>query len=257
MNRHSDPARVWLFDLGNSRLKWRRAEAMSTRGAQALAHDGTLDEATLATVCAEVDAGDCAWLASVASPAVTEALLAALARRGAIARRATTRAELTGVRIAYAQPQRLGVDRFLALLAAHARAPQPWLVIGVGTALTIDLLAADGHHLGGLIAPSPTLMRQALTQRAAHLPSGGGRIVDFASDTDDALASGTLLAARALIERSRHAARKRLGVAPPLLIAGGGGDALLAGWRVQATRAPDLVLEGLARYAAALAPDAP
>lgn len=249
MKPHAERTRTWLFDLGNSRLKRAPADALTTAGTLALAHAGTLDEATLATACDGICAGDRAWLASVASSAASDALLAALRRCGATVSRATTHTELAGLRIAYAQPERLGVDRFLAMLAAHARARQPWLVVGVGTALTIDLLAADGSHRGGLIAPSPTLMRSALSQRATHLPIAGGRIVDFASDTADALASGTVLAARALIERSRQAARRLLGIAPALLIAGGGADALLAGWRVRVTHAPDLVLEGLARYA--------
>jgi type III pantothenate kinase len=143
------------------------------------------------------------------------------------------------------------VDRFLALLGARARARQAWLVVSVGTALTIDLLDADGRHYGGLIAPSPTLMRTSLAQRAPHLPVDGGAILDFAADTADALASGAILSARALIARSQHAAKKRLEVAPTLLIAGGGADALLEGWRIRFERAPDLVLEGLSVYALA------
>ena len=41
---------------------------------------------------------------------------------------------------------------------------------------------------GGRIAASPTLMRQALYQRAAQLPAGGGRYREFADDPGDALA---------------------------------------------------------------------
>src|SRR3546814_7641358 len=70
-------------------------------------------------------------------------LLDALARRCNRISVARTQAALDGVRIAYAQPQRLGVDRFLALLAAHARSRQATLVVGVGTALTIDLRSEE------------------------------------------------------------------------------------------------------------------
>ncbi|HEY2345396.1 MAG TPA: type III pantothenate kinase [Xanthomonadaceae bacterium] len=241
--------RTWLFDLGNTRLKWTRADALASRGEPVAVHSGALDADALDAAFAGVRAGDRAWLASVATPAATAMVEAALALRGALLERAVTRPALAGVRIAYAEPARLGVDRFLALLAAHARAPQAWLIASVGTALTIDLLAADGSHHGGLIAPSPTLMREALAQRAPHLPRDGGDIVDFAADTTDALASGTILSARALVERSLRAARRKLGATPALLVAGGGADGLLDGWRVRASRAPDLVLEGLAVYA--------
>jgi type III pantothenate kinase len=155
------------------------------------------------------------------------------------------------VRIAYPDPSRLGVDRFLALLAARARAPGAWLIASVGTALTIDLLGADGLHQGGLIAPSPTLMREALAQRAPQLPIKGGKVIDFAADTVDALASGTILSARALIARSLQAARERFATTPTLLIAGGGAEAVCRDWQVRAERAPDLVLRGLQVYAQA------
>ncbi|MBW3551827.1 MAG: type III pantothenate kinase [Proteobacteria bacterium] len=158
---------------------------------------------------------------------------------------ARTRADCAGVRIAYAHPDRLGVDRFLALLAAHARGNGPSLLCGVGTALTLDLLDRDGCHLGGRIAPSPTLMREALHARAAQLPIAGGEYCEFATDTEDALASGCQGAALGLIEHSIAAARRRLGTAPSLLLHGGGGEPLMP--HLPAARwAPGLVLEGLA-----------
>ena len=103
-----------------------------------------------------------AHVASVAPPGLRVALLDALTRRCPRISLAQTRPGFAGVRIAYAHPQRLGVDRFLCLLAAHAQLAGPSLIVGVGTALTIDLLDADGRHHGGRIAPSPALMRQAL-----------------------------------------------------------------------------------------------
>lgn len=241
----------WLLDLGNTRLKWASADALEHGGARALSHDGTVDAGPLDAAFAAIGSGDHAWITSVASPAMTAAVEAALHRRGATVLRATTRPACAGVRIAYADPSRLGVDRFLALLAAHARGQGAWLIVGVGTALTIDLLDANGVHHGGLIAPSPTLMREALAQRAPHLPIDGGEVVDFASDTTDALASGAILSARALVARSLRAARRRLDATPTLLIAGGGAQALCDGWRVRAERVPDLVLRGLRVYARA------
>ena len=240
---------TWLIDLGNSRLKWVRMDLLPAGGAHALAHGGEVDARMLDASFAEVRTADRVWMASVAAPGGTAAMVAALVRRGARIAQAHTQPALAGVRIAYSEPSRLGVDRFLALLAAHARARHAWLVACVGTALTIDLLAADGSHHGGLIAASPTLMREALAQRAPHLPVEDGAVVDFATDTVDALASGAILSARALIARSLRAARQRLGATPTLLVAGGGADALLDGWRTRAQRAPDLVLEGLAVYA--------
>ncbi len=247
MNKHAN----WLIDLGNTRLKWARADALEHGETHAHAHAESADARALDNAFAAMRTGDHAWIASVASPALTAAVEAALYRRGATVMRATTQHMLAGVRIAYADSSRLGVDRFLALLAAHARGQGASLIASVGTALTIDLLGDDGMHHGGLIAPSPTLMREALAQRAPQLPIAGGEVVDFADDTADALASGAILSARALVARSLRAARRKLGATPTLLIAGGGAAALCAGWRMRGERVPDLVLRGLHVYAQA------
>ena len=100
------------------------------------------------------------------------------------------------------------------------------LLVGVGTALTIDWLDADGLHHGGRIAPSPMLMREALHARAAVLPESGGSYAEFADDTDHALASGCEGAALALIERSLEHASGMLGATPALWLHGGGAQVL-------------------------------
>ena len=240
----------WLFDLGNSRFKAApRLEAGAIgevlawpHGADALA-GGDASHGALPR-------GRCAWVASVAAPALTAQMVALLRQRFEQVHVARTAAGCAGVRLAYAQADRLGVDRFLALLAAHrlTAATGDVLVTGVGTALTLDLLDAGGLHHGGRIAPSPTLMRQALHQRAAQLPAAGGRYVEFADDTADALASGCDGAAVALVERSLRQATLRLGREPALLLHGGGGEALLP-LLPAATLRPALVLEGLAVWA--------
>lgn len=242
----------WLFDLGNTRLKLAPVDAQGRIGeVRAIAHDGS-------TFAAGWEAMLPAWIeaaavASVASAALRTVLLEALSARSGRITLARTLARCDGARIAYAHPERLGVDRFLALLGAHARGPGPWLLVGIGTALTIDLLDAGGHHRGGRIAPSPALMRQALQGRAAQLPAEGGSYVEFALDTADALASGCDGAALALIERSLAAAAEALGAAPTLLLHGGGA-APLVGRLPGAVPAPGLVLEGLARWLGMEAP---
>lgn len=236
----------WLFDLGNTRLKCAPLHADGGFGeVRAEAHGG----ADPAQACASIlpARGDVAYLASVAAPALTVDLLDALTQRFERISIARTQSAFAGMHIAYADPRKLGVDRFLALLGAHARGA-PALVVAVGTALTIDLLDAEGCHRGGRIAPSPVLMREALHARAAHLPVTGGTYAEFADDTEAALASGCEGAALALIERSRHGAESLLDAKPRLLLHGGGAQALLP-HLPDARHAPRLVLEGLARWA--------
>lgn len=243
---------VWLFDLGNTRLKCAPLDADGRCGdAIAISHRDTDVAAALAQVLPT--RFDVAYLSSVADAPLRVAVLDALAAhcgRIAIAR---TQARFGDLRIAYAQPHRLGVDRFLALLAVRARMQGAALVCGVGTALTVDLLDRDGRHRGGRIAPSPTSMREALHALAPHLPETGGVYREFADDTDDALAAGCEGAALGLIERSLDAARRELDESPALYLHGGGGEALLP--RLPAACwSPGLVLEGLAIWAGVESP---
>ncbi|MBD9479256.1 type III pantothenate kinase [Pseudoxanthomonas sp. PXM02] len=240
----------WVFDLGNSRVKCAPLQADGTLGPMlAFAYD----DALLAALDAEVPAtvareASTAVLASVASPERTATVVDWLTTRFGTVSIARTQAALAGVRIAYAEPVRMGVDRFLALLAARRRGAGAWLVVGVGTAVTVDLLDAQGRHHGGRIAPSPRLMRDALHAAAAQLPAQGGDYVEFATDTADALASGCEGAALGLIERSLEQACETLGQRPALLLHGGGAPALAAQLR-EGEMAPGLVLEGLAVWA--------
>ena len=240
---------TWLFDLGNTRLKCARLGPDGLPGeVVALDHRDQALAPQLARVLPVHF--DTACVASVASDALRVVLLDALVTRCRRISIAGTQREFGGIRIAYAQPRMLGIDRFLALLAAHARGGGAALVCGVGTAMTLDLIDAEGRHRGGRIAPSPTLMREALHARAVQLPLAGGDYHVFAVDTADALASGCEGAALALIERSLAAARDEFGVTPRLLLHGGGSDALRT--RLEnATHVPALVLEGLARWAGA------
>jgi type III pantothenate kinase len=239
----------WLFDLGNSRLKCTVLDEGGRMGEIiALGHDASTFAAALQDALPAREVSAC--LASVASPALTATVLDVLTTRFRSISMTRTQRAFAGVRIAYDNPSKLGVDRFLALIAAHARARKVWLVASIGTAVTVDLLDAQGRHHGGRIGPSPRLMREALHRAAGHLPAQGGEYHEFAHDTEDALASGCDGAALGLIERSLHQAATLLGETPALLLHGGGAEALLAQFTA-VEYAPSLVLEGLAQWARA------
>lgn len=232
---------AWLFDLGNSRFKFAPLRDGRVGEVQAWAHGA---EDVDARALAAMPHGSVAYVASVAAVETRDRVIEALRARFDQVHVARTEAECAGIQVAYARPEHFGVDRFLALLAARGMGDV--LVVGVGTALTIDLLGADGRHRGGRIAASPTTMREALYQRARQLPAAGGDYVEFACDTADALASGCDGAAVALIERSLRLAEMP---AARLLLHGGGAPALLP-WLPQAELRPGMVLDGLAVWSA-------
>lgn len=111
-----------------------------------------------------------------------------------------------GVINAYHEPDRLGVDRWAALIAAHHEFMGALYVVDCGTALTLDLLADNGQHLGGLIIPGYSMMQSALEERTAGIggyegpPPDNGRTV-LPNDTPGAVDGGGLYASIAVIDR--------------------------------------------------------
>jgi type III pantothenate kinase len=239
-----------LLDLGNTRLKWALAHGDAWLARGAVGWDADVP-AALAQAWRELPPPASVFGASVVD-AAREAQVAAQAV-ASFARDVTwlrTPALACGVRNAYAEPQRLGVDRFLAMVAARATGDAPCVLAGIGTALTLDALAADGRHLGGLIAPGPRLMQQSLLGATARVrPERPGRVLDVADNTADAVASGCWLAAVALVERFAARMAPGLGGAPRLVVHGGDADELLPLLALPARHASDSVLRGLAAWA--------
>lgn len=80
---------------------------------------------------------------------------------------ATSQASALGVTNTYYEPKALGVDRWLALIAAWDLYHKSSLVIDLGTALTVDHLTAEGEFEGGMILPGIKSLRDALIKDTA------------------------------------------------------------------------------------------
>jgi type III pantothenate kinase len=135
-------------------------------------------------------------------------------------------ASACGVTNGYDHPNRLGVDRWVALIGARQRllargTPKPALVVMVGTAVTVDAIDADGRFLGGLILPGFGLMLRALEMGTAGLKVPTGDVVDFPKNTSDALMSGGAAALAGAIERQHRRLVQVTGASALLLMTGG------------------------------------
>lgn len=241
-----------LLDLGNTRVKW----ALQSNPDQAWFAHGAVNwqedvARQLEADWASLPAVDMVAAASVVDIVREAQLTASVARVfGRMPLWLRTPAQACGVRNAYAEPQRLGVDRFLAMVAAHAEGCAPCVLAGLGTALTLDALAADGRHLGGVIAPGPQLMQQALLGATAQIRlDRAGAILDLADNTTDAVMSGCWQAAAALIERFAARVTPQLGGAPKLILGGGDADLIQPLLGQPARLSQDGVLRGLAVWA--------
>lgn len=239
-----------LIDCGNTRCKIARLSANGTLSpvvAIALEADDFLVHLNgeLNTV---VENESC-YFASVANAGVSTMIESTVSAAGFTLHRVETQSEALGVCIAYPKPEQLGVDRFLALLAAHQN-KKPVLMVSVGSALTVDVLGADGQHHGGMISATEIIIRHAMENRFENFRRCWGSPVGFSDNTSDALASGARYMVLGIIEKSLREASQLLDEPDlALLITGGDAEALLPYLPDNTAHRPCLVLEGLALWA--------
>lgn len=238
--------RLYL-DLGNSRIKW-RTEDMRKAGAPAAVLHYAPD--FVECLAALPDGMSQVLVSSVTHPererALQEAVGARWSCRTSFAR---STAILGGVTNGYRQPDRLGVDRWLAIVAA-AQGDLPALVVDAGTAMTVDAVDAEHRHLGGYIVPGTRLMVDALEAATARVRVGGADlppVPTFGCDTTEAVLGGVAASLAGLIE---HAYRQLAGDGPCRLVLTGGASFLLKGHlSLPSELMADLVLDGLVFWA--------
>lgn len=241
-------------DLGNTRLKWRysdRAEALRFWSAV----DSVPDE------WLRLPAGFRMRISSVIGEQKTAEFVAAVNKcMDAKIEIAKVTDLFAGVSLAYKDASFLGVDRWLALLAAHDHFPgRDCLILHCGTAAVADLLTADGKHVGGYIVPGLRTSLSALGT-AAH----GLSAIHFATPAQHSRPGATTLECieagqtllysgflRELIQISTNYL-----VDPQWVFAGGDGDWFREAWYWIAQKelmdlpesklVSELVLDGLA-----------
>lgn len=234
-------ARCLDLDIGNSRTKWRLADA-----------SGSLHSPRIPTLDDAEEPPDRVRISAVAG--VRDRIRAAVeARFGMAPEFAEVSRELAGVVCCYEDPKRLGIDRWLALVAGWHCVQGAVAVVDAGTAITVDQVDHRGQHQGGYIVPGIGLMRRSLAgeTRDLALPQ---LLADQEDDefpppgrsTDTAIAGGTLAMPVGFLDAvlARFRAASPSGITTFLC----GGDAHLLHSRLAAPTCikPNLVLDGLA-----------
>lgn len=236
-----------LADIGNSRLKWVTLNQGKFQQRGEVSHR--------ATETGWIQIAQQQWgsllpptrvlIVSVAGAAVRATLNDWIVRTWGIrAEFVVATAEAFGIRNAYAEPSRLGADRWVAMIAAHHLIRQPCYVVDCGTALTIDALAADGQHRGGVIVPGIQLMRTALYRDTQQIPPEAGQPQLFGRNTRDGVWGGAVYAVAAAIDgiTERMIAAEGRGLC---LLTGGGAAAVLPYLLGQFRLEPELIFHGL------------
>lgn len=239
------------LDCGNSFIKWRVLESDKANASAegVVGSDLALIESLLAlpglllTRCR---------LVSVRALEETGKLVDALYEAFGIAVSCAAPArEMGGVRNGYEDFERLGLDRWLAMLGGFKMASGACLVLDFGTAATADFIAADGEHLGGFICPGMPLMRNQLrthTRKIRYDDAAAERAVEFLSPgrtTVEAVERGCTLMLRGFVLTQLEMARNYWGDNFTVFLTGGDAD-LIADAVPQARLVPDLVFVGLA-----------
>ncbi|MGH8245576.1 MAG: type III pantothenate kinase [Gammaproteobacteria bacterium] len=240
-----------LLDIGNSRIKW----ATLTDGAIAPGE----------TIGLRVESPGEALIGKFAGLPAPQSILVANVAGDSIAgivertvgklwlRRPEfirVERERMGVRTDYSDAAQLGVDRWLALLAARHGSRDPACVVDCGTAVTVDAMDANGVHLGGWIVPGSDMMRSALVENTREISvEAGSATMEFGLSTSACVNNGSAVAIASLIDRAIAQLSARFGPRVYCIMTGGGATSILPLLENHFHHDPELVFRGLALFA--------
>lgn len=238
------------LDCGNSFIKWRViTDAGCVPIIQGIASQAEDILQALFEQAVEV-IGRCR-LVSVRSDAETQVIMDVLSESlGVSVTKACSTERLAGVVSGYRDPQKLGLDRWLAVVAAYDMCGRACLVIDLGTAITVDLVTHDGTHLGGYIAPGISLLRGRLLAHTRRIQYDAREAMPTLNDfspgrsTAEAVDRGCSIMARSYVFNQIALAESHLGRDFITYITGG--DAPLVADAPEVECVADLVFRGLA-----------
>lgn len=161
---------------------------------------------------------------------------------------AKTEAQSLGIRCAYSHPQNLGVDRWLAILAAREHTLLPVAVIDLGTAATCDIVISN-QHKGGWIAPGFELMRSALINNTQNVfaDSLTPDTLLLGNATPDCVNMGCLASIQGLVHSAQHILKSQSD--DYLILVTGGNQSLIRNMALEnLVFKENLVLQGLTLF---------
>jgi len=241
-----------LVDIGNTRIKWKIASGEFEGETNSVEYQrGTLIARLDKALSLDCPGFSNVYISNVAGEQIESLVFQWFVDNfGIIPQFALSLRQKCGLISAYKQPEQLGVDRFLAMIAACELHESPLVVVDCGTATTIDSINAQQEFIGGVILPGLGLMRCALSDGAEALPLvQQAEIIDvFSTDTGSAILSGTILATTMVIDNAVHTLAKLTGSEVKCIVTGGYGETICTYLQTPAEYYPDLVLNGLSAY---------
>jgi len=243
-----------LIDIGNTRLKWATCRDGAWSPQQAGLHQTVANKHELfQQLWHDLPRPAAIWAANVAGKKIVEEFNDWAQQHWQLnVNWVQSTKQHAGIRNHYDIPEQLGIDRWLAVIAARQWQTTGQLcVIDCGTAITVDVLTQDNHYVGGLIAPGNLTMQQILLKQTDALaqlfqqPTASPRLL--ATNTTDGIQWGCLYATVGLIHYI--AAQLRQQTETKVILTGGGAEELLPLLPNDINYVPELVLLGLAAVA--------
>ena len=232
-----------VIDIGNTRTKWALAGGDGHLSEFEVCMNANVATSNLSTISQKADR---AMIANVADAAMAQQIAQLLMPLELSFVTASTQAG--GVKNGYAKPEKLGADRWAALIAAWQRTKHATVVVNAGTAITIDVLDEKGTFLGGSIMPGLRLMHESLGNNTAQLNVEEGISQNFPNNTQDAITTGSLNAVAGAIGLMLKRLEKQCGWLPKLVLSGGDANKIAEALKLnlkQGIMMENLVLQGL------------
>lgn len=236
------------MDFGNSRVKWRLRNQQEVLLRGTVANEDGLSEVT-ENLREFTDKIKSIWIACVLGEPAQEAIVAWTRKIFNIEPVfARSNAQAAGVTNGYQQPEKLGVDRWLAILAARQYSRSSSVVVSCGTAMTVDLLTSAGRHLGGYIVPGWRTALSSLNQstQLIRLPDVVESGLQPGCFTQQAVDHGLTAAYVGLIKIAITQLKTQTGNSAVVMLATGGDAGRLLDYFPDLILSEDLVLDGLA-----------
>lgn len=240
-----------LVDIGNTRLKWLALQDQYVVNRGHLLHLGIAPETWGGRLWQNLKRPEQVLIANVTGSETASALTAWIAENWSLeAVFVLTEKRRFGVNNGYQEAEKLGVDRWVAMVGARCVSKSHNTIIDCGTAITIDALDANGQHQGGVIIPGIRLMHESLFRKTSQIPEQEmGDIVYLGRNTQDCVWGGIVHTLAAAIDRISNAMADSMQKQSPgevcHLLTGGNAEALLPYLENSYRLEPDLIFRGL------------
>ncbi len=239
----------FLVDIGNSRIKWASLSGTDTlENHGVLSHRSRSWHSSLKGNWQAMKQPKQVFIANVAGDMVAESIITVVREIwGLVPVFVTVEKNWGGLIHAYEDNYQLGIDRWLAMIAAWDRYHDSVCIVNCGTALTIDYISASGRHAGGLIIPGLVLMQKILSDETSDIDVqlSTNLSLDFGQSTSECVANGALYTVVSLIDRVISDLKSEYGNQFHCIITGGYGEEVNEFLLHKCDYEPHLVLRGL------------